>query len=158
MLMPITNRNLAPGTRFVATYKKETHTAESLMQGDRLMFRLETIEPVTDYKSLSAAGSAIMGGIACNGWRFWSLAEGEQPPPVEAAAKPAKTSGKAKASVKVFYRSPNQKGLGDGETRFYCNACACGFISRDAAPEACPQGHRLDDAELTASVPAEVVA
>ena len=31
------------------------------------------------YPSLSAAGEAVMGGISCNGWRFWSLAETAAP-------------------------------------------------------------------------------
>src|SRR3546814_1952134 len=38
------------------------------------------------YKSPSAAGSAVMGGTACNGWRFWSL-EGEEAAPKERAPK-----------------------------------------------------------------------
>jgi len=97
-----------------------------------------------------------MGGSAANGWRFWSLADGEQPTPVAAPAP----KGKAAKVAKVFYRSPNQKGLAEGQTRYYCNACAAGFVADEAAFEgrsvdACPQGHRNDDAELTSPAAAD---
>ena len=42
------------------------------------------------YPSLSAAGEAVMGGISCNGWRFWSLADTAAP-----VAAPARRLGAA---------------------------------------------------------------
>ena len=32
-----------------------------------------------EFKSPSSAGSEVMGGSACNGWRFWSLEDAEKP-------------------------------------------------------------------------------
>jgi len=70
--MAIENRNPAVGTRLVARYKGETHTAEVVSSDQGMRYRLADGR---EFKSPSAAGSAVMGGIACNGWRFWSLAD-----------------------------------------------------------------------------------
>ena len=54
------------------------------------------------FKSPSAAGSAVMGGTACNGWRFWSV-EGEETKPA-ASKRPAaarKTAGKNASAPKA---------------------------------------------------------
>ena len=68
--MPIENRDLGPGTKLVATYKKETYRA-LMVAGEegKVLYRLEDGR---GFKSLSSAGTAITGN-ACNGWRFWSL-------------------------------------------------------------------------------------
>ncbi len=68
--MPIQNRHLEPGTKLVATYKKETYRA-SVVAGEegKVLYRLEDGR---EFKSPSAAGTA-MTSRACNGWRFWSL-------------------------------------------------------------------------------------
>ncbi len=73
--MPIENRNLEPGTKLVATYKKETYRAEVIAgEEGKVLYRLEDGQ---EFKSPSAAGTAITGN-ACNGWAFWSLdASGE---------------------------------------------------------------------------------
>ena len=57
----------------------------------RLLYRLADGR---EFKSPSAAGSAVMGGVACNGWRFWSLATDEAPAetPKPAAKKQAKAA------------------------------------------------------------------
>src|SRR3972149_201987 len=75
--MANTDRDLADGTRLVARYKKQTFvcTVEKEAIGGKLAF---VLEDGRRFKSPSAAGSAVMGNIACNGWRFWSL-EGEGP-------------------------------------------------------------------------------
>ncbi len=63
--------NLAVGTRLVARYKHEEHTAEVVTDVDgRTRYRLADGR---EFKSPSAAGSAVMGGQACNGWRWWSV-------------------------------------------------------------------------------------
>ncbi len=68
--MPIENRNLEPGTKLVATYKKETYRAK-VMAGEegKVLYRLGDGR---EFKSPSAAGTAITSK-ACNGWAFWSL-------------------------------------------------------------------------------------
>ena len=68
--MPVENRKLKPGTRLVATYKKETFHAEVMAgEGGKMLYRLEDGR---EFNSLSAAGTAITGK-ACNGWAFWSV-------------------------------------------------------------------------------------
>ena len=68
--MPIENRNLEPGTKLVATYKKETYRAEVVAgEGEKVLYRLGDGR---EFKSPSAAGTAITSK-SCNGWAFWSL-------------------------------------------------------------------------------------
>jgi hypothetical protein len=147
----------------VADYKKTRYVCvvEAAEEGEGVLFALEGGK---QFKSPSAAGSAVMGGTACNGWRFWTV-EGEEPPAKE--AKPTvkkggtKTTRKArkprKTSTKLIYAMPDQSGVPDGMARFWCNACMDAFEAEDGkVPEQCPQGHQADDAELTA--PAGVTA
>ena len=68
--MPIENRDLKPGTRLVARYKKQEYRAEVVSgDGDKVCYRLNDGR---EFKSLSAVGTAITGK-ACNGWTFWSV-------------------------------------------------------------------------------------
>ena len=79
--MAITNRDLPVGTRLVADYKKTRYvcTVEAAEEGEGVLYALEDGKK---FKSPSAAGSAVMGGTDCNGWRFWSV-ESEEPPAKE---------------------------------------------------------------------------
>jgi hypothetical protein len=156
--MVIENRDaVVAGTKLTATYKKQDYvcTVEAGADG-----KLAFLFNGKSYNSPSSAGTAVIG-TACNGWRFWSV-EGASPVPAEVTpASAAKT--KATKSVKVFFRSPNQRGLAEGQTRYYCNACAAGFIADAAAfggmaVDACPNGHHNDDPELTAPTGATVGA
>ncbi len=73
-------KSLKAGTRLIGTHRKVRHTAQVVTGEDgKLRFRLEDGR---EFGSPSAAGSAVMGGIACNGWRFWSLVDedGADPP------------------------------------------------------------------------------
>jgi leucyl aminopeptidase (aminopeptidase T) len=70
--MPLENRNLEAGTRLAARYKGTTYTCEVVQTEEGLRYRLEDGR---EFKSPSSAASAVMGGMAANGWRFWSLAE-----------------------------------------------------------------------------------
>ncbi len=151
--MAITNRNLPAGTRLVADYKKQHFvcTVEAAEEGEGVLYALEDGKK---FKSPSAAGSAVMGGTACNGWRFWSV-EGEEPPAKE--TKPAAKKGGAKkrtarkTSTKLISAMPDQAGVPDGMARFWCNACMDAFEAEDGkVPEQCPAGHSADDQELTA--------
>ena len=112
--MSIEDRNLKPGTVLVARYKKEDYRCTVVEDEDgRTIYR---VHGGKDHKSPSAAGSAVMGGVACNGWRFWSVEGTETPakPKTKAKAKPrakaaakskpkakAKTNGKAKPEAKA---------------------------------------------------------
>jgi len=102
------------------------------------------------FKSPSSAASAVMGGSAANGWRFWSL-EGEAPAEPAAEKPKAKKANGNGAKSKLISRTPNQKGMPEGQVRWFCNGCMASFlVEGEAEPEACPQGHRADDPELTA--------
>jgi hypothetical protein len=80
----------------------------------------------------------VMGGSACNGWRFWSL-EGEAKP--KSSAAPAKAP-KAEQTIKPMKGDP---------TRFWCSACMDSFpVTEGETPTACPQGHTNAPAEAPA--------
>ncbi len=153
--MPIENRNLKVGTRLVATYKKQAYvcTVEKAEEGDGVVFVLEDGKR---YKSPSSAGSAVMGGKAVNGWRFWSV-EGTEPAAKETKEEGEKPKSRSSKAKKVLYRNPNQQGMAEGKSRWFCTACMKGFVVDEGeTPEVCPEGHRIDDAELTAPVASEV--
>ena len=126
--MPIENRELAAGTRLVARYKKQDRTCEVVETPDGPRYRLDD---GTEHRSPSSAGKAAMDGVACNGWRFWSI-EGTEPKPKAekpakeknepAAKKPAKTTpkkAKAKGAKKPKAANPGDLGLAYG-----CGVCA----------------------------------
>ena len=127
--MTIEDRNVKAGTKLVATYKKQDFTCEVVKTKDGVIYRLADGQ---EFKSLSSAGSSVMGGSACNGWRFWSL-EGEAKPKVSAPAK----APKAEQTIKPM------KGA---EGRFFCSACQDAFASEESDP-VCPQGHTNAPAE-----------
>jgi hypothetical protein len=84
--MPIEDRKMAAGTVLVARYKKQDRTCEAVETAEGLRYRLDD---GTEHKSPSSAGKAAMAGVACNGWRFWSLA-GDLKPVREPKAKAEK--------------------------------------------------------------------
>src|SRR5829696_7839466 len=77
---------LQPGTRLWARYRGSEYGAEVIVGEDEK--RRYRLEDGREFKSLSAAGGAVMDGIACNGWRFWNVVESEGKPKVEPAGKP----------------------------------------------------------------------
>jgi Restriction Enzyme Adenine Methylase Associated len=132
--MAIENRSLEVGGRLVARYKGETHTAEVVSGNQGVRYRLADGR---EFKSPSAAGSAVMGGTACNGWRFWSLESDVPEPVVESGG--AKTARGRRLIVGV----PNQKGVPEGQVRWFCTVCKKGFLAEaGASPEVCPEGHQ----------------
>ena len=85
-------KSLKAGTRLIGTHRKVRHAAEVVTGEDgKLRFRLEDGR---EFGSPSAAGSAVMGGIACNGWRFWSLVDEESTEPQ--GPRKVKRSGRPK--------------------------------------------------------------
>ncbi len=76
------------GTRLVARYKGQEYTAEVVQTDQGLRYQLADGR---EFKSPSTAGSAVMGGTACNGWRFWSLA-GSLPPDGQAVREAAQAT------------------------------------------------------------------
>ncbi len=169
----IEDRNLTVGTRLVATFHKKKHFCEVVQASDGLGYQLNSTGVI--YKSLSSAGSAVMDGVACNGWRFWSIATEENSKevtvaPVPDGAAPATAKRVRKAPVvassteniettledagaatstakvkrtKVIRKVANQSGAPEGQTRFFCVACANSFDAptTGTTPEYCPKGH-----------------
>ncbi len=79
---------LAAGTRLAARYKGEDYVAEVVTNGDgKTRYRLADGR---EFKSPSAAASAVMGGQAANGWRFWSLEGTATATPTKAATRAVK--------------------------------------------------------------------
>ncbi len=80
-------KQLKPGTQLVGRYKGAEHRAQ-VVEGDdgKTHYRLSDGR---EFRSPSAAGAAVMGGIACNGWRFWSVAAPIAPKRKAAAKRPA---------------------------------------------------------------------
>lgn len=110
--MPIDNRTLTPGDKFVATYKKQLyrvgyhHTSGFPPARPFIGLFPETIRG-QEYRTLSDAGKAIMGGIACNGWRFFSRDDGSAP-----SAPAAPTAPKAPRSPRPTPIGRAKKGTG----------------------------------------------
>ena len=151
--MPIENRNLTPGTKLVARYHKQSYSCY-VAEGEDGKLRYQ-LEDGREFKSPSAAGMAVTGK-SCNGWAFWSLAQEETTPAPEAQeqqeaeaqqetpeteeTQPSEEQEQPKGS---FFRTPNQKGIPEGQTRWYCQDCGESFLApKDETPETCPQGHQ----------------
>ena len=151
--MAIEDRNLTVGTRLVANYRKQAHACmvEKAEEGEGILF---VLEDGRKFKSASAAASAVMGGKAVNGWRFWSVQDAEPQGKEGGGEKPETQAAKPK---RLVYRVPNQKGIAEGQSRWFCRACMKGFVIEGGGqPEVCPEGHRGDEPERTAAVgPAE---
>ena len=136
--MAIEDRNLKLGTRLVANYRKQAHACmvEKTEEGDGVLF---VLEDGRKFKSLSSAARAVMGGKAVNGWRFWSV-EGTEPKARQGGDEP---EAQAVTAKRLVYRVPNQKGIAEGQSRWFCRACMKGFVVEgDQQPEVCPEGHR----------------
>ncbi len=141
--MPIENRELKPGTRLVARYKNHEHTA-AVVEGEQggLRYRLEDGR---EFKSPSAAGSAVMGGVACNGWRFWSLAGEAEPAPPKKQRKERKPNAKTQG----FHRLPDEEGTAEGTAKYFCDSCMEAFEApAGEEPATCPKGHQPDGSPI----------
>ena len=122
--MAISDRNLSVGTQLVARYKGQPYQATLVETDAGPRYKLNDGR---EFKSPSAAGSAVMGGNACNGWAFWSLA-GEQPR--QASTEP--TSGATRATrgrkAKDSHATPSE--ATEGVT---CAECGATFESAEEA-------------------------
>jgi hypothetical protein len=142
--MPLENRNLEPGTVLVARYKKQDRTCEVVQTDDGLRYRLDD---GSEHRSPSSAGKAAMGGVACNGWRFWSLQGTEKPKrepkakvekPAKAAPKkaPAKAAPKAKGKKAAKTKSakkPKAARMAAKGDAYGCGACGESFPTQKKA-------------------------
>lgn len=97
--MPIENRDLPAGTVLKARHKGKEHTCEVVKTKDGLRYRLKDGK---EFNSPSSAGREITGGVAVNGWRFWSL-EGDR------KSKKAKAEKHKKAPTKKAVKSKRKR-------------------------------------------------
>jgi len=137
--MPIEDRKLTAGMRLVARYKGIEYACQVIEGEDgKLRYRLEDgshylLEGDKEFKSPSAIGSAVMGGVACNGWRFWSVAGSEE-------AKPKQRGQRGKKANPGANLTP----LEDG--RWFCSTCQEAFpVQPGFEPEECPKGHKQEE-------------
>ena len=84
-----------------------------------------------------------------------SVAGKPEPEPLEKQGEVAASSAASDQSPAAgFRRVPNQKGVGEGEIRLYCEACQKSFTTSANEPVGnCPEGHSPDtprDGEPTA--------
>jgi hypothetical protein len=91
-----------------------------------------------DYNSPSSAGRAVTGGVAVNGWRFWSLDGDLKPARAKAAKKaPAKKAAKKKAAAKKG-RPARAASKGD---QYGCGVCGETFATLKAATKHAGEAH-----------------
>ncbi len=134
--MALSNRNLEPGTVLAARYKKQGYRCEVVAGEDgKPRYRLADGR---EYGTPSAAASAVMGGTAANGWRFWSL-EGDLPEASEPKAKRAKAAPKAKPSAKA---KGGTKAKGGAKAKAKTASKAKGGRKAAKAPKASANGSR----------------
>ena len=144
--MPITNRDLPPGTTLTANFKKAAYTCKVATNAEG---KTVYVYAGKEHTSPSAAGSAVMGGISCNGWLFWSVVGEAGPGDTASLPLKAATGSLVKATkpdtkriFKQVRKVPNQKGVEAGLARWHCSACMKGFaLPEGETPEACPEGH-----------------
>jgi len=137
--MTIENRDLAPGTKLVASYKKTQHRCEVTPTPEGVRYKLEDKRLFT---SLSSAGKAVTGRVSCDGWKFWSL-DGE---PAKAALveapQPKDSKPAAPKMVRQIKKLANQKGVAESSTKFFCSGCMASFtVEGSEVPETCTAGH-----------------
>jgi hypothetical protein len=151
--MALSNRNLEPGTVLASRYKKAEYRCDVVAGDDgKVVYRLQDGR---EFSSPSAAGSAVMDGVACNGWRFWSL-EGDLAPAKEPEAKKAaapkakaepKTKGgsKAKAAPKAK-RARKPKAGANGSGPVACGECGAEFPDATEAADHMRKEHGAPEA------------
>jgi len=143
--MPLENRNLKTGTVLQARYKGRGRTCEVVHTADGLRYRLDDGR---EFTSPSSAGKAAMNGVACNGWRFWSV-EGTETPkrtvrstashePKAKVEKPTKPTTKkappkkaAKGKAKKAARKKVARAKSSGS--YGCGVCGESFPTMKAA-------------------------
>jgi hypothetical protein len=131
--MPIENREMAAGAVLVARYKKQDRTCEVVETAEGLRYRLDD---GSEHKSPSSAGKAAMGGVACNGWRFWSVQGTEKPvrEPKAKADKPVKEPAAKKPAKKgKSAKKPKAQRAATNGASYGCGVCPETFPTQKAA-------------------------
>jgi hypothetical protein len=131
----IEDRDLAVGTILKVRHKGKEHTCEVVQTDDGLRYRLQNGK---EFNSPSSAGREVTGGVAVNGWRFWSLELKERKANANKPAK-AKSEPKAaakKAPVKKGKKAAKKKKVAKAASKgdsYGCGACGETFPTMKAA-------------------------
>ena len=145
--MSIENRNLTKGTKLTGRYHKQTYSCEVVEDAERKLHY--HLEDGREFKSPSAAGMAITGH-SCDGWKFWSVVTEENaaaPKAENQEAVPAAETNQIVEPVALktdpkktgVFLVPNQKGVPEGQIRWFCRDCGKSFIaSAVEVPGVCP--------------------
>jgi hypothetical protein len=139
--MPIENRNLTKGTKLTGRYHKQSYSCEVVENAEgKLHYKLEDGR---EFKSPSAAGMAITGH-ACDGWVFWSVqTEENATAKTEQVPEPTQNVTKTDSKKTGVFLVPNQKGVPEGQIRWFCRECGKSFIaSAVEIPGVCPAKHQ----------------
>jgi hypothetical protein len=139
--MPLENRNVEPGTVLTARYKGKDRTCEVVQTDEGLRYRLDD---GTEHRSPSSAGKAAMGGVACNGWRFWSVegtekrkreprAKTDKPKKEPAAKKRVKTKAAPKKGAKAKGAKKGKSARMSSDASFGCGVCSETFPTMQQA-------------------------
>jgi hypothetical protein len=148
----------AAGLRLVARFKKQAFACVVIGKPEDSSKKVYLLEhDGSEHTSLSAAGSAVMGGVACNGWRFWTTAEQAEAAQAAKAAKPAKEPKEPKEPkadadaapkrkpgrpARMIKVAKSQDGVADHMTRYFCSDCMDEFDAPTGELRpVCPQGH-----------------
>ena len=105
--MPLTRDQATPGAQLHGCYKGEEFDATVIETEQGLCYRLADGR---EFRSPSGAARAVMSGISCNGWRFWSLSAAAADASGKAGTanpKPTAKSGGA-GSKKVEPKPPSE--------------------------------------------------
>ena len=145
--MPIENRTLQTGTKLIGRYHKQSYSCEVVEgEGGKLRYRLADGR---EFKSPSAAGMAITGH-ACDGWVFWGVQTVETAPTTETKQKEESATTTTLIATKTdpkktgVFLVPNQKGVPEGQIRWFCRDCGKSFItSAVEIPGVCPAKHQV---------------
>jgi hypothetical protein len=150
--MPLESRNLQTGTVLRARYKGKERTCDVVQTADGLHYRLDDGR---EFASPSSAGKAAMDGIACNGWRFWSIGGTEKPKRGPMADKPArakkepaakkpakpKAAPKKSAKTKRAKQGKAMRAASKSNAVYGCGACGETFPTMKAATQHATQAH-----------------
>ena len=129
--MPIEDRNLQAGTVLVGRHKSTEHRCEVVETPEGVRYQVDGGEI---FKSPSSAAKHVMGGIAANGWRFWSIAGSEKPQRARKATKAKAATKKPAAKKAKSAKPPKSARLAAKDVASYaCGACSATFGSQKAA-------------------------
>ena len=132
--MPIENRNLEPGARLIATYKKETYHALVVASVEgKVLYHLVPYDG-KEYKSPSSLGTAVTGTEEQEPQEGTQPQEptGQEAPEAEDQDSPDPPEAEVGTREPVtagFRRVPNQRGVPEGEVRLYCDTCQSSFTA-----------------------------